>query len=145
MKKKNKRQSAGNSTISTLLGRETSFEGTLSFNDTIRIDGRVIGNLVSKDGTIIVGENAVIEADIQVAVIVVRGKVTGRVEASQRIELFPPAVVAGDLHAPAVAIDSGVVFNGNCYMQDQPAVSPKKKTEKETESPGPGKPADHKK
>jgi cytoskeletal protein CcmA (bactofilin family) len=118
---KDKRPASSDSTtISTLLGRDTVIEGTLSFKETIRIDGRVNGKLLSADGTVIVGENAVLDADIQVAVAVIRGKINGRVEASQRVEIYAPAQVHGDIFAPSVAIDSGVVFNGNCKMQPQP-------------------------
>jgi cytoskeletal protein CcmA (bactofilin family) len=109
-----------NATISTLLGRDTSFEGTLGFKETIRVDGRIKGKLTSTDGTVIVGENAVIDADIQVAVAIIRGKITGRIEAGQRIEIYPPAKIDGDISAPTVAIDSGVLFNGTCQMTDSP-------------------------
>ena len=42
----------------------------------------------------------------------------GRIEASHRIEIYPPAHIVGDIAAPTVVIDSGVVFNGNCQMTD---------------------------
>ncbi|MFZ1986420.1 MAG: polymer-forming cytoskeletal protein [Desulfatitalea sp.] len=117
---KDKKSSSGDSaTISTLLGRDTVIEGTLTFKETIRVDGHISGKLISTDGTVIVGENAVLDADIQVGVAVIRGKINGRVEASQRIEIYAPAQVNGDISAPTVAIDSGVFFNGNCKMQIQ--------------------------
>lgn len=129
MKKKEKKLPAtDSSTISTLLGRDTAFEGTLSFRETIRVDGRISGKLISQDGTVIVGENAVLEADVQVAVAIIRGKVTGRIEAKQRVEIYAPAQVNGDILAPTLAMDSGVVFNGNCRMQSQasPVAAPPK-------------------
>ena len=120
MKKKDKKHvNAEKSTISTLLGRDTTFEGTLTFKETIRVDGRIVGKLISDDGTVIVGENAVIEADVQVAVAIIRGRIDGRVDASQRVEIYAPAQVNGDIQAPTLAIDSGVVFNGRCLMKDQ--------------------------
>jgi cytoskeletal protein CcmA (bactofilin family) len=120
MLKKDKRPVTGDSsTISTLLGRDTIIEGTLTFKETIRVDGRISGKLLSNDGTVIVGENAVLDADLQVAVAIIRGKINGRVEASQRVEIYAPAQVNGDINAPTVAIDSGVIFNGNCKMQPQ--------------------------
>ncbi len=118
--KEKRSASSDSTTISTLLGRDTVIEGTLAFKETIRIDGRISGKLISSDGTVIVGENASLEADIQVAVAVIRGKINGRVEASQRVEIYAPAQVNGDICAPSIAIDSGVVFNGNCKMQAQP-------------------------
>ena len=88
------------------------------------MDGSVKGKLISPEGTLIVGENARLDAEINVGVAIVRGKVTGRVEAGQRIEIYAPAQVAGDISAPSIAIDSGVVFNGHCTMQShQPKVS----------------------
>jgi cytoskeletal protein CcmA (bactofilin family) len=117
LSKDKKRPAAEPGTISTLLGRDVQIEGTLAFKETIRLDGQVKGKLISSQGTVIIGENAVIEADVQVGVAIIRGKVRGRVEAGQRIEIFAPAQVIGDICAPTVTIDSGVVFNGNCQMQ----------------------------
>ncbi len=116
IKKDKKRTTTDTTSISTLLGRDTVIEGTLAFKDTIRVDGRIKGKLASADGTVIVGENAVIDADMQVGVAVIRGKINGRVEAKERVEIYAPAQVNGDISAPTVAIDSGVVFNGNCQM-----------------------------
>lgn len=137
---KDKKGSGSDSaTISTLLGRDTVIEGTLTFKETIRVDGRISGRLISSEGTVIVGENAVLEADIQVGTAVIRGKVTGRVEASKRIEIYAPAQVNGDISAPAVAIDSGVSFNGNCKMQAPPP-KPVKGFDKAVKEPSPNEP-----
>lgn len=120
MKKKNKNLSASDSsTISTLLGRDTEIEGTFTFSDTIRVDGCIKGKLVSAKGTVIIGENAQIDADVKVGVAIVRGKVNGRIEAHQRIEVYSPAQVIGDISAPTITIDSGVIFNGNCQMNTE--------------------------
>ena len=127
LKKDKKPMPSGDSTtISTLLGRDTTIEGTLTFKETIRVDGGIKGKLISADGTVIVGENAVLDADIQVAVAIIRGKLNGRVEASHRVEIYAPAEVNGDISAPTVAIDSGVIFNGNCKMLGSQEVSAKK-------------------
>ena len=143
IKKEKKRSSEESSTISTLLGRDTSIEGTMTFKETIRVDGHIKGKLISKEGTVIVGEHAVIDADIQVAVAVIRGKINGRVEAGQRIEIFAPAQVQGDISAPTVAIDSGVVFNGNCQMADQ-RLNELKPPEKLSKAEQPAEPAGQK-
>lgn len=127
MKKEKKYPATDSSTISTLLGKDTSFEGTLSFKETIRVDGRINGKLISSEGTVIIGENAVLDADVQVAVAIIRGQVNGRVEARHRVEIYAPAQVNGDIFTPTLAMDSGVVFNGNCSM--------KSKTEQEISVP----------
>lgn len=119
--KKDKKQAATDAgTISTLLGRDTEIEGTFTFGETIRVDGCIKGKLSSAKGTVIIGENAVIDADVNVGVAIVRGKVNGRIDAQQRIEIYAPARVVGDISAPTITIDSGVVFNGKCQMQGGP-------------------------
>jgi cytoskeletal protein CcmA (bactofilin family) len=140
MKKKDKKLSVSDSsTISTLLGRDTQIDGTFTFNDTIRVDGHIKGKLVSAKGTVIIGENAVIEADVQVGMAIVRGKVNGRVEAQQRIEIYAPAQVTGDISAPTITIDTGVIFNGKCQMHQEPkaGASGSKSVEKAPEKSAP--------
>ncbi|RJQ84228.1 MAG: polymer-forming cytoskeletal protein [Desulfobacteraceae bacterium] len=135
MLKRDKKQAGDSVAITTLLGRDTSIEGTLTFQETIRVDGHIKGRLVSAGGTLIVGENAVLDADIQVAVAIVRGRINGRLDATQRIEIYAPAQVNGDICAPIVAIDSGVHFNGNCKMHpEQPKLL---KVEKESKKADP--------
>ena len=121
MKKKEKRiTSSDTSTISTLLGRDTRIDGTFAFNETIRVDGHVKGKLTSEKGTVIIGEHAVINADVNVGVAIVRGKVNGRFAAALRFEIYAPAQVVGDISAPTITIDSGVIFNGKCEMLKGP-------------------------
>ena len=102
--------------ISTLLGVGTGIEGTLAFKDTIRLDGNVNGKIVSEKGTVIIGERATIDAQIRVGAAIVKGTVNGHIQALDRIEVYPPAKITGDIQAPVIAIETGVVFNGNCSM-----------------------------
>ena len=102
--------------ISTFLGPDASVEGTLAFQGTIRLDGKVKGKITSNGGTVIVGEQASVSADLAVGIAIVMGEVNGTIEASERIELYPPGRIAGDIQAPVIAIDEGGVFNGNCVM-----------------------------
>ncbi|BBO72092.1 hypothetical protein DSCA_60220 [Desulfosarcina alkanivorans] len=115
--------------ISTLLGIGTTIEGTLAFKDTIRLDGAVEGKIFSEKGTVIIGERAVVEAQIRVGTAIVKGTVNGHIQAADRIEVYPPAKITGDIQAPVVSIETGVFFNGNCSMAkpDPLPVDPKKK------------------
>lgn len=110
--------------ISTFLGFGSSVEGTLDFQGTIRLDGNVKGKIISSNGTVIVGEKAVINAEIVVDGAVIMGEVNGTIDAKERIEVYPPGRVVGDIHAPVISIDPGAVFNGNCGMKSQ-TLSPK--------------------
>jgi len=102
--------------ISTFLGPEVSVEGNIEFRGTIRVDGNVKGTIHSDEGTLIVGEHAVIHADILVGAAVITGAVSGNIEARDKLEIFPPACVMGGIKAPTISIESGVVYNGNCEM-----------------------------
>jgi cytoskeletal protein CcmA (bactofilin family) len=116
-----------NESISTFLGVGVNIEGLIEFQDTIRLDGSFKGKIVGQDGTLIVGEKAEIDAEIEVGAAIVMGQVNGTICARATIEIFPPAKVTGDLIAPSVAIEKGVVFNGNCQMsgKDGASKSPK--------------------
>lgn len=103
--------------IQTSIGREVTLEGKLIFERTVRLDGYFAGRVESKEGTIIVGERGVVHADILVHTAIVSGEVRGNIRATDRIELYPPARVFGDLLAPVVSIDAGVVFKGNCSIK----------------------------
>ena len=111
--KKNKK----NDGISTFLGSDATFDGTLEFEGAIRLDGRVKGKIISSDGTLIVGEKAAVDADIHVNVIIVLGQVNGLIEARDRIEVYPPGRVGGEIHAPVISIEPGGIFNGTCCMK----------------------------
>lgn len=108
--KKRKRPAA----VTTFLGADAAVEGTLSFQGTVRLDGRVNGRIEGAGGTVIVGERAVVDADIDVDVAVVMGRVNGCIQARDRIDVLAPGVVNGDIYAPTISIDSGATFNGNC-------------------------------
>jgi cytoskeletal protein CcmA (bactofilin family) len=111
--------------ITTILGVETSVEGSVTFTGTIRLDGRVSGKIESQAGTVIVGEKAVIEADVSVGVAIIMGRVKGVIDAASRIEIYPPAQVDGDIQAPVISIDAGVQFNGKCTMKPRGTASDK--------------------
>jgi len=102
--------------INAFLGADTEFEGKLSFKGAVRIDGRLKGEILA-DGTLIVGETASLECNIQVSQIIISGEVRGNITASDRIEIRAPAKVFGNIETPVLVIAEGVVFEGNCSMQ----------------------------
>ena len=103
--------------ISTFIGADAAIEGTIEFKGTIRVDGSVKGKISGRGGTIIVGEKASVEADVTVNVAVIMGKLKGTIAAGERIEVYPPGQVHGDIQAPVVQIEPGGLFNGNCTMK----------------------------
>lgn len=113
--------------VQTFLGPRTTLEGTLTFNGVVRLDGHFSGTIESDGGAIVVGEKAVIDANISVHTATVSGEVKGNINATDRIELRPPARVYGDLHAPVVLIDEGVIFDGKCSAAPRAGESDKAK------------------
>jgi len=107
------------SEIQTFMGPQTTLEGTLTFTGIVRLDGHFAGTIESDGGTMVVGPHAVINADVTVRTATVSGEVKGNIRATDRIELHVPARVYGDLHAPVVLIDEGVVFDGKCTATSQ--------------------------
>jgi cytoskeletal protein CcmA (bactofilin family) len=103
--------------INTLLGRGSEFEGKLTFEGTVRVDGKLSGEIFSED-VLVVGEGAQISAEIEVGVIIVEGSVTGNIRAKRSVELHAPARVRGNIETPSLYIDKGVIFEGNCKMEN---------------------------
>ncbi len=111
--------------ISTLLGRGSEFSGKLTFEGTVRIDGRFSGEIFSA-GTLVVGEGAEIHADIAVKKLLVKGLVEGNLTAEESIEIHTPARVRGKLVCPELEIQKGVHFDGSCEMSEKPAAESQK-------------------
>jgi cytoskeletal protein CcmA (bactofilin family) len=103
--------------ITTLLGRGSEFEGKLTFEGTVRIDGKLSGEIFSED-VLVVGEGAQVNAEIDVGVIIVEGNVTGNIRAKRAVELHAPARVKGNIETPSLYIDKGVTFEGFSKMEN---------------------------
>ena len=111
--------------ISTFLGSDANFEGTIEFQGTIRVDGRVKGKICSEGGTLIVGEKAVVDAEIIAGTVIVMGELNGSIDAKERIEVYPPGRLGGNVQTAVISIKPGGIFNGNCAMKIQSAPSKK--------------------
>ena len=108
----------GSGDLNGFLDSGASFKGELEFEDTMRIDGRFNGKIISKN-ELIVGESATIEGDIHVGRIAISGTVIGKIVASQRVEIHRNGKVYSDIDTPALVIEEGAIFQGNCLMGDR--------------------------
>lgn len=111
-----------------VLDVDATMQGTLAFRDPVnlRINGKFDGKLVTK-GTLIIGEHATVNADIDGDVVSIAGKVTGDIVAHERLQLVSPAYVLGNVRTPVLNVESGARLNGNCKMDSS------KEVRKETE------------
>ena len=103
------------SEIKAFLGPGSQFEGKLVFNEIVRLDGAFRGEVTSHD-TLIVGESADIQADVQVGTLILSGRFKGNVKAKSRVELRAPAQVDGTIETPALSVEDGVILNGTITM-----------------------------
>lgn len=103
--------------INAFLGRDTEFEGKFSFTGAVRVDGNISGEIFSS-GTLIVGESAVINSQIHVADIIISGEVHGDIVAERKIEINVPGKLFGNIKTPKLVLEEGVIFEGNCKMNN---------------------------
>jgi cytoskeletal protein CcmA (bactofilin family) len=104
--------------LNGFLDRGSAFKGELEFEDTMRIDGKFNGKIHSKN-ELIVGESATIDGDIHVGRIAISGTVVGKIVAAQRVEIHRNGKVYADIDTPALIIEEGAIFQGNCAMGDK--------------------------
>jgi len=110
------RESVSGQDVTTLLGRGSEFEGKLSFEGTVRIDGKLTGEIFSDD-VLIIGEGADVKAEINVGAIVIEGSVQGNINAKRSVEIHTPGRVRGNIVTPSLFMEKGVLFDGNCQME----------------------------
>ncbi len=122
---------AASSDLNALLGRGSEFDGKLTFEGTVRIDGKFTGSIVTND-VLVVGEGAKISAEITCGTIIVHGEVNGNIRAKNAIELHHPARVRGNVETPSLMVEKGVLFEGQSKMENIDKGAPAR--------PGPGGP-----
>ena len=101
--------------IAGFLDQGTEVTGELHFSNTLRIDGSFHGSIVGED-RLIVGEQAVVHADIKVGDVEIRGQVFGNVEVRRQAEIFSSGRLRGDLQAAVLVIQAGAVLEGRSHM-----------------------------
>ncbi len=101
--------------FNAFLGEGTSFKGILTFEGMVRIDGKMEGEIYTKD-TLVVGEAAVVTARIQAGTVVISGTVKGDIAADKKIEILSTGRLFGNMSTPSLSIEDGVIFDGTCSM-----------------------------
>lgn len=118
MREKWKKEEKVEPGFEAFLGEDVQFDGVLNFQGLVRVDGKMKGEINSKD-TLVVGEKAVLNADVNVGRLVIYGKILGNVRASGKVELYSKGRLYGNIKTPLLVIEEGAVFKGNCDMDEK--------------------------
>jgi cytoskeletal protein CcmA (bactofilin family) len=120
-------------TLSGFVGGGTVVTGEANFKAMMRVDGHLSGRVSSSSGTLIVGANGKVDANIEVAVAVIHGTINGDIIATQRLELGRAAKVNGNIQTPSLIIEQGAIFEGSCKMVQMNQAAEKTKNAKKDE------------
>jgi cytoskeletal protein CcmA (bactofilin family) len=115
-----------NSNSKNVLNTDVEIKGTLKFSGELTFDGKLEGDIAS-EGTLMLGDNAVVKGTIDVGCVIVRGKITGNVIAKDKIDIKAKTELFGDIRAAKLVIEEGVTFVGKSEVNPNkvsPAVAP---------------------
>ncbi len=129
----------GEGTMNTLVGNGTSIEGSLNVSSSIRVDGKIEGQITCSE-TMLVGKTGVIDASVRVKNATIGGKVQGDISAQEVVILESKSTLIGDVTTKKLIIEEGAIFNGTCRMneegaQTEPAPAKKSAPERAQEQP----------
>jgi len=108
--------------IDTLVGKNTSIEGALTAEGTVRVEGKLKGD-VELTGNLIVGEEGYIKGNIKADSVILSGIVEGNITVNNHLHITSCAKLTGDIDAKSIIIDEGAIFNGNCKMTVPAAIA----------------------
>ena len=104
-------------TFNAFLGAGTNYNGTLTFQGAIRIDGVFTGT-INSEGTLIVGHNASIEGTVRVGSVICNGKINGDIQAAEKLVLNKTALVTGTVISPVLSMEEGAKLDGKLTMTE---------------------------
>lgn len=115
--------------LSGFVGHGTTLTGETEFHAMLRVDGHLIGTVSSESGTLIIGTNGQVDANVSVAAAMVNGAVNGDIIAREKLQLGRTARVMGNIQSPRLIVEEGAILEGSCSMlkaretQEEEAVS----------------------
>jgi cytoskeletal protein CcmA (bactofilin family) len=110
---------SGNGGAASLISTGTTLRGDITSNSDLRIDGTLIGNIIST-AKVIIGANGVVEGDVQGQQADILGKVTGTIKVKELLQLKGTSLVSGNIQAGKLQVEPTATFNGECHMNAEP-------------------------
>ena len=111
----NQRKLQGSQRIDTVIGPSSNIEGKINASGTVRIDGKYTGDIFT-DEDVLIGENGVINGNINAMNVSISGKVDGNIICKGLLEILPSGHLDGDIEVKKISISDGAVYKGNCNM-----------------------------
>lgn len=102
--------------LSGFVGHGTTLTGETEFHAMLRVDGHLIGTVTSEAGTLIIGTNGQVDANVLVAAAMINGTVNGDVIATEKLQLGRTARVLGNIQSPRLIVEEGAILEGSCSM-----------------------------
>jgi len=102
--------------LSGFVGHGTTLSGDTQFHAMLRVDGHLIGSVSSEAGTLIIGNNGQVDANVSVAAAMINGAVHGDIVATEKLQLGRTARVMGNISSPRLIIEEGAILEGSCSM-----------------------------
>lgn len=102
--------------LSGFVGHGTTLTGETEFHAMLRVDGHLIGRVSSESGTLIIGTNGQVDANITVAAAMINGAVNGDIVATEKLQLGRTARVMGNIQSPRLIVEEGAILEGSCSM-----------------------------
>jgi cytoskeletal protein CcmA (bactofilin family) len=103
--------------VRAFLGKGAEFIGKLIFNGAVRIDGDFQGEVYGQ-GSLDIGEGALVKANITVNSVYIGGDVQGNIDVKEKINIHSTGKFCGDVRTPVFIIEEGAVFDGRSYMTE---------------------------
>lgn len=102
--------------VNAFIDKDTEVKGDVRFKESFRIDGKFKGKILAGN-TLIIGESAQVNADIEVRNISINGRVKGSIIARESTEIFSLGRVTGQIITGKLTVEEGAFFQGTCQME----------------------------
>ena len=114
-----------------VLNSDVEVKGIIKFSGELTLDGKLEGD-INSEGSLNLGDNAVVKGNLEVATVVVRGKINGNITAKDKIDIKAKTELFGDIRAPKLVIEEGVTFVGKIEVNPNkvsPSIAPPSRSE----------------
>jgi cytoskeletal protein CcmA (bactofilin family) len=118
--------------LNTIIGKGAVINGDIQIQNSLRIDGKVKGNVVATD-TVVIGKEGVVEGQVRAKRIFIAGKIQGNILASGKVFLEAKATILGDISASCLVVHEGALFDGKCVMTNGAVQKERKSVEMKDE------------